>query len=204
VIDLMDQLTIIYLTWDDRTNLIKILNYIADNNLIDSFSFSIRDILLALSANMTYYFQIEEFSTLISRNELYREIIEESMYNDLEYYQELQININNSWSNSINYYIDQTFNLNSILDKNELINAIAERKKTAKKINEALLLDSSPVVEDYTFDYDLRLKKNLLRNAEKESTIKSFDSDVSGINETLEVNRWFNSDDNFEPSEVPF
>jgi hypothetical protein len=57
VISIMNNLSIITLSWDDRDNLIEVLDYVANNNVISEFNFSIKDFLIQLSENMTYYFQ---------------------------------------------------------------------------------------------------------------------------------------------------
>jgi len=204
VIDLMDQLSIQYLTWDDRTNLIEILNFIANNELISNFSFSIKEILLSLSADMNYHFQIDALAKLISDQQIYSEVIEDSKNSDSEYFARFQSNIDKAWSNSIDYFMTQTGGLDTFLKKDDLVIAINERKAIAKKINKVLILDGSSAIEEYIFDYDSQLEKNLLNNTEKESRIKNLQSLNVGTNETFAVNRLFNSDDDFEPDELPF
>jgi len=204
VIEIMDDLNISHLSWDDRDNLIKILAYVAENDLMDNFSFSIKELIEMLSKNMIYHFQIEEFSRFISKEEIYRQVIEESINSDPDYYAEIQSNIDQSWSNSFDYYITQTGNLNTSTRKDDLISLINEKKQAAREINGLLILNSSPIIDEYVFDYDAQLKKNILNNAEKESKINDLQKLNNDVNENLEINRLFNSEDNYELNEVPF
>ena len=155
----MDQLSIQYLTWDDRTNLIEILNFIANNELISYFSFSIEEILLSLSANINYHFQIDALAKLISDQQIYSEVIEDSKNSDSEYFARFQSNIDKAWFNSIDYFMTQTGGLDTFLKKDDLVIAINERKAIAKKINKVLILDGSSAIEEYILIMILNWKK---------------------------------------------
>lgn len=204
VISIMNNLSIITLSWDDRDNLIEILDYVANNNVISEFNFSIKDFLIQLSENMTYYFQIEAFSKLISKQNIYKDIISNSKLLDQEYYTKIQNSIDQSWSRSFDYYINQTANLNGITKKEDLIGVIEKRKLEAKKMNEWLNVNSSPAIDEYLFNYDEQLNKNVALLSEQETQIKSIQNDHDGMNESLEINRLFNSDSSKEWDDLPF
>ena len=204
VIGLMDNLSLITLSWDDRDNLIEILDYIANNNVISEFNFSIKECLILLSENMTNYFQIEAFSRLISKQNIYKDIISNSKSVDLEYYTKIQNSIDQSWSSSFDYYINQTANLNGIIKKEDLIGVIEKRKQEAKKMNERLDVNPSPAIDEYLFNYEEQLNKNVALLSEQETQIKSIQNDHDGINESLEINRLFNSDSSKEWDDLPF
>lgn len=203
VIRIMNNLPSVSLGWDDRDNLIEILDYIANNNLTNEFNFSIENMLLMLSSDITYYYHIEGFSKLIARQESYRSIIAESKTSNINFYHQIQDNINKSWGSSFEYFIEQTSNLKNITDKEQLVSLIETRKSEAAKINEALNIDSSPAIYDYSFDYDDQLQKNLSLQSDQETFIKGIDSSQDTANETLAINKLFNNEDD-DWDELPF
>lgn len=204
VIVIMNNLSTVYLSWDERENLIDILDYIADKNTINEFNFSVKELLLLLSENMTYYFQIEAFSRLISKQQIYREIINSSKQFDPEYCAKIQNNIDQSWSSSFEYYINQTMNLNTITSRDELISKIESRKQEAKKMNEWLNVKPSPIIDEYLFNLEDQLSKNLAMQQEQETLIKSIQKEQVEMNESLEVNKLFNFESDKEWDGLPF
>lgn len=204
VIGIMNNLNIHSLSWEERDNLIEILNFIADKDIINEFSFSIKDLLLLLSQNMSYYFQIEAFSKLISKQKIYREIIENSKLTDTEYYTEIQESIDDSWRKSFDYFINQTANLNAATSKNELTTIIENRKEEAKRMNERLNVEVSPIIEEYFFNYEEQLSKNIAIRSEQITQIKNINKIQKETNEALEINRLFNFDSDKEWDDLPF
>jgi predicted Zn-ribbon and HTH transcriptional regulator len=153
---------------------------------------------------MTYYFQIEAFSKLISKQSIYKDIISNSKLLDQEYYTKIQNSIDQSWSRSLDYYINQIANLSGITKKEELINVIEKRKEEAKRMNEKLNVNPSPAIDEYLFDYDEQLNKNMALLSEQEIQIKSIQNDHDGMNESLKINRLFNSNSSKEWDDLPF
>jgi hypothetical protein len=202
VIEIMNNLPSTSLGWDDRDNLIEILDYIANNNIIGEFNFSIENLLLMLSDNITYYYHIEAFSKLISKQNQYKSIIIEAKASNTDFYSKIQNNINKSWDSSFPSYIEQTFNLKSKTNKEELVNLIETRKQEAVKINECLSIDSSPVIYEYSFNYEDQLQKNLSTYSVQDILIES--SFQEGANEILSINRLFNSESTDSLEELPF
>ena len=204
VVVTMNNLTSTSLGWDDRDNLIEILDYIANNNIISEFNFSVENMLLMLSDDITYYYHIEAFSKLIARQENYRSIIAKSKTSNANFYSQIQDNINRSWGSSFEYYIEQTSNLKNITDKSQLIDLIETRKSEAAKMNEILHIDSSPAIYEYSFNYDDQLQKNLSFQSDQETFIKGIDGSQNIANETLAINRLFNSESTESVDELPF
>lgn len=204
VIKIMDNLTIKYLSWKDRENLIEILDYIADQHLSNKFSFSYEKLFVKLSEDIPSYFLIDALSRLISKHEIYSNLIEENKNNETEYYHEFKENINKCWERDFDYYISTTYKMNEIVDKDELINTINNRKDEAKKLNNLIKIDATPVIDEYTFDYETQIIENIAKKSEKVDVINSLQSTDTTVNETLEINSLFNSKGNEEWNNVPF
>ncbi|MDB5013962.1 MAG: hypothetical protein JWQ25_2164 [Daejeonella sp.] len=204
VIGIMNSLNIKYLNWHDREHAITILDYLAEGNLLNFFSFSIEELILKLSDAMPYYYQLAALSDLISKHEVYAEIIEKGKIGGTEFYDNLQSNINKFWERGMDYFIQHTYRLNLIANKNELIETIANRKEEAQKLNLALNINISPIINEYQFDYETQITKNIFVNLERETKIENFQDKVDTIDETVEINRLFNSYDKEEISTAPF
>lgn len=204
VIRIINNILISSLSWNERDNLIEILNYIADNDIVNEFDFSVKDVLLLLSDNMTYYYQIEKFSNLISKQKIYRDIINNSKIHDIEYNSAFQNNIDQSWSIGFEYYINETYNLNTLTNRDELKSIIEKRKQEAKKMNEMLSVNPSPVIDDFLFNYEDQLSRNIVIQSESEIKIKSIQNSEDETNELLEINKLFNSENDYDWDSLPF
>ncbi|PBJ14363.1 restriction endonuclease [Flavobacterium sp. ACN6] len=189
--------------WDDRSNLIDILDYLAKNNLTHYFQ-SIEKMILTLSRHMTNYYQIESFANLIGKHSVYKNVIESAKELDVEYYTDLKENINKSWEFSIEHYIKQTYNLNFIKTKEELVEIVTKRKKEAENINDQISIDNSSILDEYEFDYDSQLNFNNELNNTEGLVIKDFEEDKDIPNEVMQINRLFNSNDVEEWNDLPF
>jgi energy-coupling factor transporter ATP-binding protein EcfA2 len=189
--------------WDDRANLIDILDYLAENNLTHYLP-AIEKIIMTLSKNMMHYYQIESFSSLIAKHLVYKEVIENAKELDTEYYNNLHENINKSWEISIEQYIKQTYNLNLVNTKEELIDIVRKRKEEAKNINYLISIDNSSVLDEYEFDYDSQLNLNNEVNNIEGLEIKDFEEDKDIPNEVVQINKLFNSNDIEEWHDLPF
>ncbi|MFV7235323.1 restriction endonuclease [Flavobacterium sp. ZB4R12] len=203
VIERLNAFNLEYLSWGDRDNLIEILSHLADNNLTN-FIAPLEELILSLSKNMDHYYHIEIFSNLISKHSAYKDIIENAKNSNFEYYNRIQENIDESWNKSIDHYIKQTYNLNSITNKEDLIEVITKRKEDAKKINLAISINNSTILDSYEFDYASQLDLNNAFTLEEGIEIDDFQGDKDVPNETLEINRLFNSNDIEEWNDLPF
>ncbi len=204
VVSIMDNLKINTLSWYDREYLIEILDYIANNNLLNRFSFSLDEMFIKLSENLPSHFLIEALSKLISRHEIYSDFIVSNQNAWTEFYEVYQSNVNRCWEKELNYFMSNTYKINEIVDETELIEAIRRRKDEIKSLNQALKIDVSPSIEEYVYDYESQLIKNLTKISEKEIKIENLQNTSSVINESLAVNRLFNSEDNAELMDISF
>lgn len=93
----MNKLQFKHLGWTDRTNLIEILSFIADKNLIDNFSISIKDLLLKLSKEIPSHYLIENLAKLVSKHKIYEFEIQTMKNNEIDKFNEFRDNISKSW-----------------------------------------------------------------------------------------------------------
>ena len=204
VIEIMNKFHTVYLSWDERDNLIEFLDYVAANNLINEFSFNVKDLILLLSSDIDSYYQIEAFTKLISKQVIYSKTINVSIASDIEFYNKIQENINESWIKNIDNYIEQTAGLESTTVKEDIINLINKRKLEAKKINEILNLQASPIIDEYLFSYDTQLESNMKNQQEQETQIKTVHQYGDDAEESIKINRLFHSDSNDSWDDLPF
>lgn len=204
VIEIMNDFHTVYLSWDERDNLIEFLDYITINDLVSQFSFNIKDLMILLSSKMNSYYQIESLSRLISKQEYYNNLITDSQTTDIEFYNEFQSNINESWKDNIASFIEQTSGLKGTIKKEEIINLISKRKLEAKKINETLNLEHSPIIEGYSFNLDNQLEKNIKNQQEQQIQIKIVSQNDDDLEESIKINRLFHSDSNDIGNDLPF
>jgi hypothetical protein len=205
ITEIMNKLDTRNLNWDDRDNLIEIMNYIGENDLLNNFSFSIKELFLNFTKTMNNYWEIQSLSELISNFPIYADVIEKSKKSDLEYYNQMQLNIDNFWSEQIEYFMEQTQNINTILKKEDLIKTINRRKEEGRKFNELMRVEPSSIIDEFAIDLQVQLNKNILMNSQKSTQIKNLDENIAGRNDPLEINRLFNCEDNNEwEDDLPF
>lgn len=203
VVNRINSLSIKVLGWTDRENLIEILSYMAEHDLTN-FIDQLDDLILILSKNIESHHHIDSFSKLISKYNVYSSVIENSKSSKNEYYDQIKLNVEESWSKNIDQYIKQTYNLSSIITKDELVKVVTKRKEDAKNITRALNISNSSVVDNYEFNYDLQLDTNKSAISSEKVTIGNFEESHDPVNEIIEVNRLFNSNEIDEWNDLPF
>jgi adenylate kinase family enzyme len=204
LIEVMNNLFINKLYWGDRENLIEILDYIAENNLNNSFSFSLEEMFLKLTEDMLSYYQIYSLSKLISKHNIYTEFLERHRKIETEYFKTIQSNINKCWDKDLNDFISTTYGIATLTDKNELYKTIETRKEEAIKLNKLMRVDTSPIISDFSFDYDDQIIKNIAKKSEDKLKIENMLKDESKISESLEINRLFNHEGDEERDSFPW
>ena len=203
VITRINSLNLKILGWTDRENLIEILNYMAEHNLTNCIN-QLDVLILNLSENMESYHHIESFSNLISKHNVYSEVIAKFRNSNNEYYHELKKNVDESWNKNIDHFIKQTYNLSSITTKDELVKVVTKRKEDAKRVTEALNISESSAVDNYEFNYDVQLETNMSAVTNEKITLGNFKESHSPNDEIIEVNRLFNSNESNEWNDLPF
>lgn len=201
--DRMNSLNLQILGWTDRENLIEILSYMAEHDLTNCID-QLDDLILILSKNMESHHQIESFSKLISKYNIYSNVIENFKSSNNEYYDQIKVNIEESWNKNIDQYVKQSYNLSSITTKEELMKVVTKRKEEAKNIIRAINISSSSAVDNYEFNYEQQLDTNRSAMSSEKITIDNFQENHDPINEIIEVNRLFNSNDVDEWDDLPF
>ena len=204
VVEYMDNFDLGYLSWTDRDNLIEILEYLATNNLLSYFQFSIQDVLLKLSSNMPSYYQIEKFSNFISKFDVYKEIIEEAKVKEVDFFNKIKSNIELSWNRHLYEFISKTYNINNVGTEDEIIKLVIKRKEYGQKLNQSIALGKSSTIEEYNYDIAAQIETNVmnLSNNNEDINVLSNGTDFDDTPEA--VNRLFNSKDSNKLPDLPF
>ena len=85
-----------------------------------------------------------------------------------------------------------------------MIKVVTKRKEEANNIIRAINISSSSAVDNYEFNYEQQLETNRSAMSSKKITIDNFQESHDPINEIIEVNRLFNSNDVDEWDDLPF
>lgn len=190
IVGKINDISISYLSWDDRENLIEILKYIAQNNLTSQVT-NISKFLTALSKDIPSHYQIKIFANLIKENEVYLNFIKNAKEQADEYYKDIQKNIDISWQKSCDDYMTDTYGIDSTIDIDELEDIIKKRKEEAVQINDEIGLKSSQSIVDYEFDISSQIEGNKQKSSDNDILIKGFNE--KNKNEVVEINSLFNS-----------
>nr|WP_315224526.1 hypothetical protein [uncultured Flavobacterium sp.] len=186
----INELEIIYLSWEDRDNLSEILIYIAQNDLVLQIN-NLSDLIMMLSKDAPSYYQIKSFASLIKENSSYSDFINDSKINECDYYIEIQKNINNSWEKLSNDYMTDAYGIDKTIEKEELEDLINKRKEEAIQINKDIGLEGSEAIIEYEFDTSSQIEFNIEKNKANDIKIQGYEEKTR--NEVLEINRLFNS-----------
>ncbi|MFP3595757.1 restriction endonuclease [Chryseobacterium sp. SIMBA_029] len=188
IIEKINSLDILYLSWDDRSILTEILNYISENNLESQID-NLAELIKVLSKDIPSYYLIQQFSNLINANPQFYDIINDKDNDD--YFNEIQHNINNSWEIVSDDFINDTNGIDNVTDKDELHEIIKKRKEEAFLINKNIGLKSSPIIIEYDFDISSQIEVNEEKNKNDNIEIQEYYNNDK--NEILDINRLFNS-----------
>ncbi|GAA4770340.1 MULTISPECIES: restriction endonuclease [Flavobacterium] len=186
----INDLDISYLSWEDRDNLIEILKYIAENNLIKKIN-NLPNLIKALSKDIPSHYLIKTFSNLIKSNICYSDFISESKIKNNNYYNEIQKNIDISWEKLSNDYMTDAYGIDNTLEIDELDDIVNKRKQEAIQINIDIGLDASEAIIEYEFDTSSQIEFNKEKSKDKDVKIQSYKENTR--DEVLEINRLFNS-----------
>lgn len=186
----INDLDIPYLSWDDRDDLTKILEYLAKNNLVIEIN-NLPCLIKALSKDIPSHYLIKNFSNLIKENLFYYNFINDSKIKDKDYYNEIQKNIDEFWERSSNDFMISAYGVDKVLEKEELESIMNKRKEEAIQINKDIGMKSSEVIIEYEFDVLSQIHVNKDKHIEQNIKIHGYEENT--INEALEINRLFNS-----------
>jgi adenylate kinase family enzyme len=186
----INDLDISYISWEDRDNLIEILKFIAENNLIKKIN-NLPNLIKALSKDIPSHYLIKNFSNLIKSNICYSDFISESKIKNNDYYNEIQKNIDVSWEKLSNDYMTDAYGIDNTLEIDELDDIVNKRKQEAIQINIDIGLDASEAIIEYEFDTSSQIEFNKEKSKDKDVKIQSYKENTR--DEVLEINRLFNS-----------
>lgn len=190
LVHLINNLDLSFLSWSDRDNLIEILKYVAENNLLLKTD-KLYTLIKMLSQDIPSHYLIESFATLIKENETLSDLISNAKQNNKVFYSELQNNIDKSWETVSEKYITDATGIDQTIDIEELENIITERKNAATKINADIGLDSSEAITEYEFDISSQIEGNKENSEDKDIIIQGFQDNLK--KEKLDIDRLFNS-----------
>lgn len=190
LIDKINALDILYLSWSERDSLIEILKYIAEKNLVTQIDI-LPHLIKALSKDIPSHYLIKPFSNLIKNNSCYYNLINDSKIHEPDYYIEIQENINNAWKNLSDEYIRSSYGIDKAIKQEELNIIIEKRKAEAIQMNKDIGLENSDVIVEYVFDTLSQIKINKEKNNKHNIEIQGYQDNIR--NEVIDINRLFNS-----------
>ena len=190
LIQKINDLDVIYLSWDDRDNLTEILQYIAENNLnprINNLPYLIK----ILSKDIPSHYLIQNFANLIKENATLYDIIKSAKEQNNNYYKDIEKNINDSWEKFCDDYISDAYGIDKTTDIEELDDIIKKRKKEAIQINNNIGLESPKSIIEYKFDISSQIEINNKKSNENDIKIQGYQD--KNKTEILDINKLFNS-----------
>jgi len=186
-----------YLDWKNKTDLVFILKYFADNNLIGRLPISLNNLFVKLSENLQSHYLLAEIEELLSYKE-YSNVVMEMKNTDLEQYKNYRNNIKEFWEREIDKYVKDEWNVKKADDLVELKKVVRARVKDAVKINKRMGVFNYVKFKNYQFDYEKQLNDNLIEKSTKTAQREIMKNiQIVEDNQKLAIDRLFN----FEPSD---
>jgi len=192
-----------YLSWNNKRDLIYILKYYAENDIVESFPISLDNVFLKLFENLQSHYLLNEIEQLFDFS-AYSSIIRNMKSSNIDIYREYRNNIKEFWERDIDEYIKAEWDVKKADNLAELKKVVRARISEAIKLNKRIGIFSQVKLKDYQFDYEKQLKENLLdketKNTQKELTLNK---KLTENNQKLAVDRLFNYEQP-DKSELPF
>jgi len=201
IVEKINNIEASYLSWDDRENLIEILKFVATKDL-SSQVINTPHLIKILSKDIPSHYQIRTFVNLISEHPIYYDSISNAKKSNDEYYYDIQQNVNKSWEKFSDEFINDAYGIDRAINNEELENIINERKEEAININAAIGLESPDSIIEYEFDFSSQIEFNNKKNDERDIQIQGYREELS--NQTVDINRLFNSDSSEGYPKPPF
>jgi len=204
VIERMNNIQLSSLTWENREDLIEIMDYVSSNSLLDYFTLPLEEIFLNLAEGISSHFEIDALSKLLTRNESYSDFINSNRLQKSSFFSQFKELIDECWEREFDNFLSHSHNIHLITDKNDMIKLIDKRRELATNINLELQLPISSAIRTHKFDIDTAISNNLIALSEKETNIRSLETDNNTIDEPVAINRLFNSPDSDKFDVLPF
>jgi adenylate kinase family enzyme len=192
-----------YLDWKNKKDLVFILKYFAEKDIVDSFPISLAHVFIKLTENIQSHYLLNEIEELFMY-EKYSEFVGEMKNSKAEEFSNYRNNIKEFWGREIDVYVKDDWDVKKADNLADLKKVVRSRIKDAVKINKKVGIFNHIKFKNFKFDYEKQLTENLL---EKEMTIEQRGIKINKIqtatNQRTEIDRLFNHEQN-NISELPF
>lgn len=179
------------LTRLDFDNLVDVLEYIDNIEMTSSCNFSIENALLQLSKGISNYLEIEILSEFITNHPFYKSALQKNKELNTEMYIDFQNNIDEKWSEHYEKYLEENVPTNQVSTKQDLIDQVKDRHEEALVINVNLLIDPSPIILDYNFDYESFMDEKINNSYDDDRIDSMTTDDFNQRNEKEDIDNLF-------------
>ncbi len=192
-----------YLDWKNKKDLVFILKYFAEKDIIDSFPISLDHVFIKLTENIQSHYLLTEIEELFMY-EKYSDFVSEMKSSKAEEFSNYRNNIKEFWGREIDVYVKDYWDVKKADNIEDLKKIVRSRIKDAVKINKKVGIFNHIKFKNYQFDYEKQLKENIL---EKETNIKQRGIKINKIqnatNQKIAIDRLFNHEQT-NIDEAPF
>lgn len=203
VLDIFRKLEVEELHWDDKDNLIEIMEYFAKFNLTKLIPISLNEIFVKLTEGyLSIHFFTETLPNLLNYP-VYEKVLADMGHIDFNSYREFKNNIIYFWEQNIEKYI-LTSNVTTAESKEEIDQIANEKIKEITKLTEQLKVYNFISLRKFKFKSEEQLLENNNAKAIKKLDIENVKNKELYTNEISEINRLFDYVDNSLDDDLPF
>ncbi|WP_024481145.1 restriction endonuclease [Cellulophaga baltica] len=203
VISIFNKLTIENLNWEDKYNLIEILEYFAKNQLTELIPIPLNKLFVKITEG---YLSIHLFTAIIPnllKHNVYENTINKMKQNDFNSFKEYKNNIINYWEQNIEKYIE-TSNITTAMTKNDIDKIAKERIKELTKLTEQLQVRNFITLRKFKFNSEKQLSNNIEAKRAQKVGIENIKKKDSISDEINAINRLFEYDIETKRNDLPF
>ncbi|NVO10963.1 MAG: hypothetical protein HXX16_13440 [Bacteroidales bacterium] len=180
-----------HLEYSDKDNLIEILEYFANNKLIELIPIEIEYLIVKLTENSSYYILYYKLPEILK---LYQDIIDNMQKNKLHLFREYRNNLIKSWEQNIEKHISISSDITEIVDETELKVYVKSKLKEIELNTKIFKVRNFITLKKYQFDFESQLQENQEFAKQKNIELENVLTNNSDIDEIMEVNRLFNNE----------
>ena len=203
VISIFNKLSIENLNWDDKYNLIEILEYFAKNQLTELIPIPLNKLFVKITEGyLSIHLFIEIIPNLLKHG-VYENTINKMKQNDFNSFKEYRNNIINYWEQNIEKYIE-TSNITTAMTKNDIDKIAKERIKELTKLTEQLQVRNFITLRKFKFNSEKQLSNNIEAKRAQKVEIENIKKKESISDEINAINRLFEYDNETKRNDLPF
>lgn len=203
VINILKNTRTIDLDYNDKFNLIEIMEYFGENKLTELLPISLDELFINITEGSDSFFLLTHSLPGLLNYDVYKETINEMKKKELSSFKKYSNNIILFWEQNIEKYILES-NITKAQNKDE-IEAIVEYKvNEAIKLTEQLQVDDLVKLRKFKFNSERQLNDNIKAQQSKKIEIENIKQKELVSNEISEVNRLFENDNETDKIDVPF